>query len=85
MILLFALQFIGANFITQIEQNLVSNFHQERRNQVSYIQTVVRPYLELLHAPEQDEDIDPQAEIQNLINDYSGPLVTELSLSLIHI
>lgn len=80
MILLFALQFIGANFITQIEQNLVSNFHQERRNQVSYIQTVVRPYLELLHAPEQDEDIDPQAEIQNLINDYSGPLVTELSI-----
>ena len=80
MILLFALQFIGANFITQIEQNLVSNFHQERRNQVSYIQTVVRPYLELLHAPEKDEDIDPQAEIQNLINDYSGPLVTELSI-----
>lgn len=80
MILLFALQFIGANFITQIEQNLVTNFHQERRNQINYIQTMVRPYLEMIHEPDEDSETDPQTEIQYLINDYSGSMVTELSV-----
>lgn len=80
MILLFALQFIGANFITQIEQQLVTNFHQERRNQMNYIKTMVRPYLEVIHEPAENETLDSQAEINNLINDYSGSLVTELSV-----
>ena len=80
MILIFALQFIGANFITQIEQQLVTNFHQERQNQVNYIKTMVRPYLESLHDPDSSEEVDPQTEINNLINDYSGSLVTKLSI-----
>ena len=80
MILFFALQFIGANFITQIEQQLITNFHQERQNQVNYIKTMVRPYLENLHDPDASEETDPQTEINNLINDYSGSLVTRLSI-----
>lgn len=80
MILIFALQFIGANFITQIEQQLITNFHQERQNQVNYIKTMVRPYLESLHDPDSSEEVDPQTEINNLINDYSGSLVTKLSI-----
>ncbi|HLQ75169.1 MAG TPA: cell wall metabolism sensor histidine kinase WalK [Alloiococcus sp.] len=80
MILIFALQFIGANFITQIEQQLITNFHQERQNQVNYIKIMVRPYLESLHDPDSSEEVDPQTEINNLINDYSGSLVTKLSI-----
>ena len=80
MILILALQFIGANFITQIEQQLITNFHQERQNQVDYIKIMVRPYLESLHDPDSSEEVDPQTEINNLINDYSGSLVTKLSI-----
>lgn len=80
MILLFALQFIGANFITQIENQLVANFHQERRNQMDYIKTMVRPYLQEIHDPDDEGTADSMTEINNLISDYSGSLVTELSI-----
>lgn len=80
MILFFALQFIGANFISQLEQQLMTNFHHERRNQMNYIKTMVRPHLEVIHDPEEDGETESLVEINNLISDYSGSLVTELSV-----
>lgn len=80
MLLVFALQFIGANFITQIEQHLVTNFQEDRQVQMEFLQNSVRPYLELTMDPNPESEIDPQQEINNQLSDFSGAGITEIQV-----
>ncbi len=77
MVIVFALQLIGANFITQTERQLVSNFQENQQLQINFLENAFLPYLEMHENPEKaSEDTNVETEINNLIQDYSG---TELS------
>lgn len=81
MLIIFALQFIGANFITQIEQELVTSFQQSRQQEMEYLKNATRQYLEQLHNQEVDSDEkDPADEINNLVKDFSGTGITEIKV-----
>lgn len=77
MLLVFALQIIGANFITQIERHLVTSFEEERQTQMTFLESAVLPFLEA-HENDEESEIDPSEEINNLLMDFSGSGITEL-------
>lgn len=79
-ILIFALEFIGANFITQIEQHFVSNFQEDRQTQMEFLKGSIRPYLELQSESNPDTNVNPQEEINELVTDFSGTGITELQV-----
>src|SRR5699024_8267719 len=79
MVIIFALQLIGANFITQTERQLVSNFQESQKLQMNFLENSFAPYLEMLENPKEvPDDIDPEEEINALISDFSGTGITSL-------
>lgn len=77
MVIIFALQLIGANFITQTERQLVNNFTDNQQLQMNFMENSLLPYLEMHEYPEETpEDVDPLAEIDTLISDFSGTAIT---------
>ena len=53
MVIIFALQLIGANFITQTERQLVSNFQESQKLQMNFLENSFAPYLEMLENPKE--------------------------------
>lgn len=79
MLLVFALQIIGANFITQIERRLVTSFQEDRQAQIDFLESTVQPYLEEYENNEESE-IDPREEINDLLSEFSGSGITDLQV-----
>ncbi|MDN6161662.1 MAG: cell wall metabolism sensor histidine kinase WalK [Atopostipes sp.] len=81
MVIIFALQLIGANFITKTERQLISNFQENQQLQVNFLENSFLPYLEMLDNPEEiPEDVIPEDEINNLIQDYSGTEISNITV-----
>lgn len=80
MLLVFALQLIGANFITQIERQLINSFQEDRQAQMDFLENTIMPYLEIYENPELDEEVDPVEEINILLDDFSDSGVTDLQV-----
>ena len=79
MVIIFALQLIGANFITQTERQLVSNFQESQQLQMNFLENSFAPYLEMIEEPSEiPEDVDPEEEINTLISDFSGTGITNI-------
>src|SRR5690625_2307327 len=79
MVIIFALQLIGANFITQTERQLVSNFQESQQLQMNFLENSFAPYLEMIEEPSEiPEDVDPEEEINTLISDCSGTGITSI-------
>jgi len=77
MVIIFALQLIGANFITQTERQLVNNFQDSQQLQMNFLENSLAPYLEMHANPEEtNEEIEPTEEIDTLISDFSGTAIT---------
>lgn len=79
LLLVFALQLIGANFITQIERQLVANFQEDRQVQMSFLESAVTPYLQARESGE-ESDVDPEQEIGSLLTEFSGSGITDLQV-----
>ena len=81
MVIVFALQLIGANFITQTERQLISNFQENQQLQANFLENSFLPYLEMLEDPDQlNEDIIPENEINDLIQDFSGTEISNITV-----
>ena len=81
MVIVFALQLIGANFITQTERQLISNFQENQQLQANFLENSFLPYLEMLENPEEtNEDIIPEDEINELIQDFSGTEISNITV-----
>lgn len=79
MVIIFALQLMGANFITQTERQLVNNFQENQKLQINFLENSFAPFLEMHENPKDtSEDIDPEEEINALISDFSGTGITSL-------
>ena len=79
MVIIFALQLIGANFITQTERQLVSNFQESQQLQMNFLENSFAPYLEMIEEPSEiPENVDPEEEINTLISDFSGTGITSI-------
>src|SRR5699024_6327616 len=70
MVIIFALQLMGANFITQTEKQLISNFQETQKLQMNFLENSFAPYIEMHDNPEE--------EINALISDFSGTGITSL-------
>lgn len=81
LLLVFALQLIGANFITQLERQLINRYQEDKQTQISFLETTLEPYLDV-HSNEQDEDTAASAEdeIQSLLVDFTGSGITEIQV-----
>lgn len=75
-LLLFALQLIGANFITQLEKKLLDSYHEDRQTQLEFLETTIEPYLQA--ATENEEEESPTEDIQSLLSDFSGSGISEI-------
>lgn len=81
MVIVFALQLIGANFITQTERQLISNFQENQQLQANFLENSFLPYLEMLENPEQiSEGLLPEDEINDLIQDFSGTEISNITV-----
>ena len=77
MVIIFALQLIGANFITQTERQLVASFQDNQQLQANFLENSILPYLEMHNNPEiVQEDMDPAEDIESLISDFQGTAIT---------
>ena len=77
MVIIFALQLIGANFITQTERQLVASFQENQQLQVNFLENSILPYLEMHNNPETvEENMDPAEDIESLISDFQGTAIT---------
>ncbi|MCC5896058.1 MAG: cell wall metabolism sensor histidine kinase WalK [Alkalibacterium sp.] len=79
LLLVFALQLIGANFITQIERQLIANFQEDRQVQMNFLESTIMPFLEQ-EASDEENEIDPVQEINSLIGEFSGSGITDLQV-----
>ena len=70
-LLLVALELIGAYFVKQLETKLIDNFQEERRLQVGFLDNTLQPLLK------DDENLNLNEEISRLLTDYSGNGVLE--------
>lgn len=81
MVIVFALQLIGANFITQTERQLISNFQENQQLQANFLENSFLPYLEMLENPEEiSEELVPEDEINDLIQDFSGTEISNITV-----
>lgn len=81
MVIIFALQLIGANFITQTERQLVASFQENQQLQANFLENSIFPYLEMHENSEMTpDDVDPKQEIDTLISDFSGTAITGISV-----
>ena len=77
MVIVFALQLIGANFITQTERQLVNNFTENQQLQMNFLENSILPFLEMHEEiVETPEGIEPLNELETLIADFSGTAIT---------
>ena len=77
MVIIFALQLIGANFITQTERQLVASFQKNQQLQANFLENSILPYLEMHNNPETvEENMDPAEDIESLISDFQGTAIT---------
>ena len=77
MVIIFALQLIGANFITQTERQLVASFQENQQLQANFLENSILPYLEMHNNPETvEENMDPAEDIESLISDFQGTAIT---------
>lgn len=77
MIIIFALQLIGANFITQTERQLVNSFTENQQLQMNFLENSILPFLEMHEEiVETPEGIEPLNELETLIADFSGTAIT---------
>ncbi|MFC6463480.1 cell wall metabolism sensor histidine kinase WalK [Marinilactibacillus sp. GCM10026970] len=79
MLLVFALQIIGANFVTTMEQKLVGNFRSDRQTQMTFLKSTILPLLESDQSEEETET-NPREEINRLLMEFSGNNITELQV-----
>lgn len=79
MLLVFALQIIGANFVTTMEQKLVGNFRGDRQTQMTFLKSTILPLLESDQSEEETET-NPREEINRLLMEFSGSNITELQV-----
>src|SRR5690625_1019768 len=79
LLLVFALQLIGANFITQIERQLVANFQEDRQVQMNFLESTLLPFFEM-EASDEETETDPVQEINSLLADFSGNGITQLEV-----
>lgn len=70
-LLLVALELIGAYFVKQLETKLIDNFQEERRLQVGFLDNTLQPLLI------EDENPNLDEEITRLLADFSGNGVLE--------
>ena len=80
MLIVFVLQFIGANFITQIEQELVTSFQQARQQEIAYLKNTSRQYLEQINNPDNEGENNAAEEINNLVTDFSSNSITDIKI-----
>ncbi len=81
MVIIFALQLIGANFITQTERQLVNNFTENQQLQVNFLENSILPFLEMHEElTEVPEGVDPLDELETLIADFSGTATTGIAV-----
>ena len=81
MVIIFALQLIGANFITQTERQLVATFQENQQLQANFLENSIFPYLKMHESSELTPDnVDPMQEIDTLISDFSGTAITGISV-----
>ena len=73
-LIVFALQIIGANFITELENQLLENHKQDRQTQSDFIETFAAPHMLAIQNNRQDSEefLSAQSEINALLNDFSG-------------
>lgn len=73
-LIIFALQIIGANFITELEDQLLESHKQDRQTQSEFIETSAAPHMLVIQNNRQDsqEFLNAQAEINALLSDFSG-------------
>lgn len=75
-LIVFALEIIGANFINQLEDELVTTHKTDRQTQLDFIETSAEPYLAMLQEQKENEgdptQVDPLQEINALLSDFSG-------------
>lgn len=80
-LLIFALELIGANFINQLEQQLVTNFQEKRQTQVDFLEKTTAPYLTAaFNNTAADGEMDPEAEINSLLSEFTGSGITEVQV-----
>lgn len=73
-LIIFALQIIGANFITELENQLLESHKQDRQTQSDFIETSAAPHMLAIQNNRQDSEefLSAQSEINALLNDFSG-------------
>ena len=74
LLLTITLEIIGANFVTQLENQLVDNFKEDRRIQVDFLENTLQPILL------DEENTDKRTSIANLLRDFSGSGVVEVQV-----
>lgn len=80
MIIVFALELIGANFITRIERSLIENFQNDRQMQMNFLENNLVSYMEQHYRNEKTAvgEPTPQDEIISLMTDFSGTAITKV-------
>ncbi|WP_407372126.1 cell wall metabolism sensor histidine kinase WalK [Carnobacterium sp.] len=73
-LLLVALELIGTYFVRQLETQLVTNFQEEKRLQVGFLDNTIQPILF------DDETAEDSTEIERLIEDFSGNGILEVQI-----
>lgn len=73
-LLLVALELIGTYFVRQLETQLVTNFQEEKRLQVGFLDNTIQPMLL------DDETAEDSQEIARLIEDFSGNGILEVQI-----
>lgn len=73
-LLLVALELIGTYFVRQLETQLVTNFQEEKRLQVGFLDNTIQPILL------DDEITEDSQEIARLIEDFSGNGILEVQI-----
>lgn len=77
--MMFALQLIGANFITKTEKQMIKSFQGDRQTQMDFLETNLTSVLqEYTAANQEDESNAIQDEINQLLRDFSGRAITEI-------
>lgn len=72
-LLLVALELIGAYFVKQLETKLTDNFQEERRLQVGFLDNALQPLLK----DDENLNMNMDEEISRLLTDFSGNGVLE--------
>lgn len=73
-LLIFALEIIGANFITQLEDQMTQSHKEEQQTQVDFIETSIEPYMRILQDPRENtsSEVDPVEEMNSILNELVG-------------